>query len=55
MDQRRSVYINDLGINFANFEITDEQKLALIERGAKATRAYMENYTPPVGPGGNPR
>ncbi|HEX2165525.1 MAG TPA: patatin-like phospholipase family protein [Thermoanaerobaculia bacterium] len=40
-DVRRSVFIDPLGIATTDFGLTREQKCALIESGAKATREYL--------------
>jgi len=40
----RSVWIDDLGIKATQFDISQEQKLALMDSGAKATRAFLDKY-----------
>jgi NTE family protein len=40
-DVARSVFIDDLGLKATDFDITQEQKLALIDQGVKATAAYL--------------
>lgn len=47
-DVERSVFIDTLGISTTDFGITREQKLALIEQGEKATRAYLEESVHPT-------
>jgi hypothetical protein len=36
-DERRSVFINDLGVKFTDFELSDQTKRALIDQGRIAT------------------
>lgn len=43
-DVARSVFIDDLGLSATDFDITNKQKLALIDEGVKATTAYLEQY-----------
>jgi NTE family protein len=40
-DVKRTVFINDLGIKTTDFNLSDEQKLALIESGRSATLKYL--------------
>ena len=40
-DVRRSVVIDDLGLRATDFGLTEAQKLALIDNGTKATRAFL--------------
>ncbi|HET9955483.1 MAG TPA: patatin-like phospholipase family protein [Polyangiaceae bacterium] len=51
-NRSRVIRIDDLGIPTTNFGITQEEKLALMERGAAATREYLSarpNYAPASG------
>jgi len=41
-DERRSVFINDLGVKFTDFELSDQTKRALIEQGRLATTEYLD-------------
>lgn len=41
-DVARSVFINDLGLKATDFDITREQKLALVDEGVKAKTAYLD-------------
>lgn len=41
-DIARSVFIDDLGLKATDFDITNQQKLALIDQGVKATTAYLQ-------------
>ncbi len=43
-DVSRSVFIDDLGLKATDFDITDQQKLALIDEGRKATTAFLDQY-----------
>jgi NTE family protein len=45
-DLERTVIIDDLGILATDFDITREQKLELIARGAAATRTFLDARTP---------
>jgi NTE family protein len=45
-DERRSVFINDLGIKFTDFQITSQQKLDLIAQGRIATSNYLNQPRP---------
>ena len=47
-DVKRSVFIDTLGISTTDFGITREQKIALIEQGEKATRAYLQEPDHPT-------
>ena len=49
-DVARSVFINDLGLKATDFDITQEQKQALIDEGRKATTAYLSSYAATSGP-----
>jgi NTE family protein len=40
----RSIRINDLGVKPTEFGITREQKLALMQQGEQATRAFLARY-----------
>jgi NTE family protein len=40
-DVERSVFIDNLGIKTTDFQLTDKQKLALIESGKSATEKYL--------------
>jgi NTE family protein len=40
-DVKRSVFIDNLGIKTTDFQLTEEQKLALIESGRDATEKYL--------------
>lgn len=44
VDVARSVFIDDLGLKATDFDITQEQKRALITEGTKATTAYLDGY-----------
>jgi NTE family protein len=48
-DEGRSVFINDLGVKFTDFELSDKTKKALIEQGKCATNDYLDK-PPPVLP-----
>lgn len=41
-DWHRTVYINTLGIKTTDFDLTDEQKKALVQSGIDHTKAYFE-------------
>ena len=41
-DERRSVFINDLGVKFTDFELSDQTKRALIDQGRIATVEYLD-------------
>lgn len=41
-DVRRSVVIDDLGLRATDFDITKDQKCALIDKGKEATRSYLD-------------
>jgi len=41
-DERRSVFIDDLGVQFTDFELSKQTKLALIEQGRIATVKYLD-------------
>jgi NTE family protein len=45
-DERRSVFINDLGVKFTDFELSDQTKRALIDQGRIATTAYLDKPQP---------
>jgi NTE family protein len=50
-DERRSVFINDLGVKFTDFELSDQTKRALIEQGKIATVEYLDKpqlLLPPI-------
>jgi NTE family protein len=47
-DERRSVFINDLGVKFTDFELSDQTKQALIEQGRKATVEYLDKRQQPL-------
>jgi NTE family protein len=49
-DERRSVFINDLGVKFTDFELSDKTKRALIEQGKIATIKYLDKPQPPLPP-----
>jgi NTE family protein len=42
----RTATINDLGIPTTDFELTDEQKLALLQQGASGTCTYLRDWRP---------
>jgi NTE family protein len=47
-DERRSVFINDLGVKFTDFQLSDQMKLELIAQGRIATSNYLNQpRTPP--------
>ena len=46
-DLERTVLINDLGIPTTDFQITDQQKCALIGQGYDCTCRYLEAWLPP--------
>ena len=43
-DVARSVFIDDLGLKATDFDITQEQKQALIDQGVKATASYLDRF-----------
>jgi NTE family protein len=45
-DERRSVFINDLGVKFTDFELSDQTKRALIDQGRTATNKYLDKPQP---------
>jgi NTE family protein len=45
-DEQRSVFINDLGIKFTDFQISDQQKWDLIAQGRIATSNYLNRPRP---------
>ena len=47
-DERRTVSINDLGVEFTDFELSDETKLKLIDQGRKATKDYLKKPQLPL-------
>jgi len=47
-DERRSVFINDLGVKFTDFELSDQTKRALIDQGRIATNKYLDKRPPPL-------
>jgi len=49
-DERRSVFINDLGVKFTDFELSDKTKRALIEQGKTATTDYLDKPHRPLPP-----
>jgi NTE family protein len=49
-DERRSVFIDDLGVSFADFELSDKTKRALIEQGRIATTKYLDKPQPLLPP-----
>lgn len=51
-DRDRTVRIDDLGLRATDFSLTTAQKKALIDNGAKATRAYLAAYAPVPGASG---
>jgi hypothetical protein len=46
--ERRSVFINDLGVKFTDFELSDQTKRALIDKGRKATNKYLDKPQQPL-------
>ncbi len=49
-DERRSVFIDDLGVKFTDFELSDKTKRALIEQGKRATNEYLDKPPPSLPP-----
>src|ERR1051325_3618430 len=49
-DERRSVFIDDLCVSFADFELSDKTKRALIEQGRIATTKYLDKPQPLLPP-----
>jgi NTE family protein len=47
-DERRSVFINDLGVKFTDFELSDQTKDALIDQGRSATTDYLDKRQLPL-------
>ncbi|HEV7473006.1 MAG TPA: patatin-like phospholipase family protein [Pyrinomonadaceae bacterium] len=47
-DERRSVFINDLGVKFTDFELSDQTKRALIDQGRIATAEYLDKPQQPL-------
>ena len=47
-DERRTVCIDDLGVEFTDFELSDETKLALIDQGRRATTDYLKKPQLPL-------
>jgi NTE family protein len=47
-DERRSVFINDLGVKFTDFELSDQTKRALIDQGRTATTEYLDKPQLPL-------
>jgi NTE family protein len=47
-DERRSVFINDLGVKFTDFELSDQTKRALIDQGRTATTEYLDKPRLPL-------
>jgi len=47
-DERRSVFINDLGVKFTDFELSDQTKRALIDQGRIATTEYLDKPQRPL-------
>src|SRR5258705_2967782 len=45
-DERRSVFVNDLGVKFTDFELSDKTKRALIDQGRIATNDYLNTFPP---------
>ncbi len=41
-DERRSVFINDLGVKFTDFELSNQTKRALVDQGRTATTQYLD-------------
>lgn len=47
-DERRTVFINDLGVKTTDFSLSEQTKRALIEQGRTATLAYLGQPRPPL-------
>jgi hypothetical protein len=47
-DERRSVFINDLGVKFTDFELSEQTKCALIDQGKIATTQYLDKPQLPL-------
>ena len=47
-DERRSVFINDLGVKFTDFELSNQTKRALIDQGRTATIQYLDKQQQPL-------
>ena len=47
-DERRSVFINDLGVKFTDFELSDQTKRALIDQGRISTTEYLDKPQQPL-------
>jgi len=47
-DERRSVFINDLGVKFTDFELSGQTKRALIDQGRIATTEYLDKPQLPL-------
>ena len=44
VESDRTVYINNLGIDMLNFDISQQQKLSLINEGYISTLEYLKNH-----------
>ncbi len=47
-DERRTVFINDLGVKTTDFQLSDQTKRDLIEQGRIATTTYLNKPRPPL-------
>jgi hypothetical protein len=47
-DERRSVFINDLGVKFTDFELSDQTKRALIDQGRIAITEFLDKPQQPL-------
>jgi NTE family protein len=47
-DERRTVFINDLGVKTTDFQLSDQTKWELIAQGRIATSAYLNSPRPPL-------
>jgi hypothetical protein len=47
-DERRSGFINDLGVKFTDFELSDQMKRALIDQGRIAITEYLDKPQQPL-------
>jgi NTE family protein len=47
-DERRTVFINDLGVKTTDFQLSDQTKWDLIAQGRIATSAYLSKPQPPL-------
>jgi NTE family protein len=45
-DERRTVFIDDLGVKTTDFELSDLTKHQLVEQGRIATSKYLSQPTP---------